>query len=232
MDLRVFNAGFETIYKNVGGSAVKATGFLAKNLFLSIFLLLVVGVSAAQAQEKRVVVLGDSLTAGYGLEGGVAFPEELQKSLIADGIDAKVENAGVSGDTSAGGLARLEWSIAGDKAPDLVIVALGGNDMLRGLDVAMTRKNLSGILSGLKEKKIPALLVGMKAQSQYTETFQMQFDQIYPDLAKEYGVTLYPFFLEGVALDPALNLPDGIHPNEKGLAEMVRRMSPVVKNLL
>lgn len=220
------------ISKNVGGSAVKATGFLAKSLFLSMFMMLVIGLSAAHAQEKRVVVLGDSLTAGYGLEGGVAFPEELQAALIKDGIDVKVENAGVSGDTSAGGLARLEWSIAGDKAPDLVLVALGGNDMLRGLDVSMTRKNLSGILSVLKEKKIPALLVGMKAQSQYTETFQKEFDKIYPDLAKEYGVTLYPFFLDGVALDPALNLPDGMHPNEKGIAEMVRRMSPVIKKLL
>lgn len=232
MALHIVNDGFKTIYRNVGGSALKATADCAKNLLLSLFVLLALGASVSYAQEKRVVVLGDSLTAGYGLEGGQAFPEQLQIGLVAAGLDIKVENAGVSGDTSAGGLARLDWSVAGDKAPDLVIVALGGNDMLRGLDVDMTRNNLSGILAALKEKNIPALLVGMKAQPQYSDRFRRSFDSIYPELAKEYSVPLYPFFLEGVALDPALNLADGIHPNENGVAEMVRRMTPIVKDLL
>ena len=228
----VVNAGFKKIYRNVGGYRPKATGFWLITLFLSLLIVTGAGVSSAQAQEKRVVVLGDSLTAGYGLEGGQAFPEQLQMALVADGVDVKVENAGVSGDTSAGGIARLDWSIAGDKTPDLVIVALGGNDMLRGLDVEMTKKNLSGILSVLKEKNIPALLVGMKAQPQYSEPFRNAFDALYPALAEEYDIVLYPFFLEGVALDPALNLADGIHPNEKGIAEMVRRMAPIVKKML
>ncbi len=226
------NHEFYTFYKSIGGSVSKATTSTLKILILFVFLGGLFGITPAHADTKRIVVLGDSLTSGYGLEGGQAFPEQLQKFLIAEGHDVKVENAGVAGDTSAGGLARLEWSIAGDKQPDLVIVALGGNDMLRGLDAAMTKENISRILSQLKEKNIAVLLAGMKAQTQYSAPYQEQFNKIYPDVAKQYQAKLYPFFLEGVALNADFNQPDGIHPNTKGIDEMIKRMAPTVKSLL
>jgi acyl-CoA thioesterase-1 len=180
----------------------------------------------------RVVALGDSLTAGYGLQAGEDFATKLQEALIADGVNVKIDNAGVSGDTSAGGKSRLEWAVAGDVKPRLVIVALGANDMLRGLDPAVTKENLGAILTELKKQKIPALLVGMKSPTNLGPLFQGKFDKIYPALAKEYNVPLYPFFLDGVAMKSELNLDDGIHPNTKGIEVIVKNILPAVKKAL
>lgn len=194
--------------------------------------ILMMNIGSAEAAAKRIVVLGDSLTAGYGLEGGQAFPEQLQIALTAEGLDVQVDNAGVSGDTTAGGLSRLDWAIQGDQPPNLVIVALGANDMLRGLPVAEAKKNLTKILEQLRDKKIPTLLAGMRAPAQYTLVFRGKFSDMYEDLADDFDVELYPFFLEGVALNPQLNQADGIHPNQQGVAVMVKNMTPVVKELL
>ncbi len=198
-------------------------------LLISFFLM---EINPAHAASKRVVVLGDSLTSGYGLEGGQGFPEQLQIALQEDGLDVQVDNAGVSGDTTAGGLSRLEWALEGDQTPDLVIVALGANDMLRGLPVDSTKKNLASILEQLRQKNIPTLLAGMRAPAQYSILFRGNFNKIYTNLAKEYDVSLYPFFLEGVALSPEMNQTDGMHPNQKGVAVMVENIAPLVKELL
>lgn len=180
----------------------------------------------------RIVALGDSLTAGYGLESGQDFATSLQKRLIAEGIDVKVDNAGVSGDTSAGGLSRVDWAVAGDPVPRLVIVTLGANDMLRGVDPSVTKKNLAGILDKLKEKKIPALLAGIRSPANLGSFFQGRFDHIYRELSDEYDVPLYPFFLEGVAMKAEYNQADGIHPNQKGIAIIVDNILPSVKKAL
>lgn len=200
---------------------------------LALLLVLFTFPLTAQADAPmRVVALGDSLTAGYGLETGEDFATKLQEALIADGINVKIDNAGVSGDTTAGGKSRLEWAIAGDTKPRLVIVALGANDMLRGLDPKVTKKNLGAILAELKKREIPALLVGMKSPTNLGPLFRSKYDKIYPELAKEYDVPLYPFFLDGVAMKADLNLDDGIHPNTKGIAVIVKNILPDVKDAL
>ncbi len=196
---------------------------------LFFIILTILSPRAIAAESLRVVALGDSLTSGYGLEAGEDFATKLEQALIADGVNIKVENAGVSGDTSAGGLARLDWAIQGDIKPHLVIIALGGNDMLRALDPSVTKKNIAAILEKLKARDIPVLLVGMKSPTNLGPLFRGRFDRIYPELAKEYDVSFYPFFLEGVAMNAELNLADGIHPNEKGIAVMVKNLVPVVK---
>ena len=201
--------------------------------FLAIFIALLISAPSGQAAEPaRVVALGDSLTAGYGLQQGQDFVSQLQAALIADGVSVKIENAGVSGDTSAGGKARLEWATAGDPKPRLVIVALGGNDLLRGIDPATTKANIDAILKDLKARDIPALLVGMKSPTNLGPLFQGKFDKIFPDLADEYDVPLYPFFLEGVAMTRSFNQDDGIHPNVEGVALIVKNMLPAVKDAL
>lgn len=203
--------------------------------FRAIFLLLAVTIFSATpafAEAKRVVALGDSLTAGYGLQPGEDYATQLQEALKAKGLDVKVDNAGVSGDTAAGGLSRLNWAISGEPKPDLVIVALGANDMLRGIDPATTKKNLSSILTTLKEKEIPAVLYGMKAPLNLSAPYRSKFNAIYPDLSKEFNAPLYPFFLEGVAMNSKLNLEDGVHPTKQGVALMVEKTSPLIeKNL-
>ena len=185
---------------------------------------------SALADLPRILVLGDSLVAGYGLPPGQSFPDALRRSLAAAGRDVTVINAGVSGDTTAGGLARLEWSL-GDN-PDAVIIVLGGNDMLRGLDPVATRSNLDTLIAALRQRDIHVLLAGMMAPRNMGPDFVDAFDSLYPDLARKYDIGLYPFFLEGVALDPDLNLPDGLHPNEQGIDEIVRRIRPSVDRLL
>lgn len=199
---------------------------------IAVFFILVIFALPAHAASKRVVVLGDSLTSGYGLQGGEDLPAKLQEKLIADGLDVKIENAGVSGDTTAGGKARLDWSIQGDQKPDLVIVALGANDMLRGIDPATTRQNLTDILDVLKAKNMQVLLVGMKAPMNMGDAYRAQFEVIYDDLAQKYKVPHYPFFLDGVAMNADLNQGDGMHPNTKGVAVIVQKMSPVITKLL
>lgn len=179
---------------------------------------------------KRLLVLGDSLTAGYGLAMEEAFPVQLEKSLQRAGYKVTVINAGVSGDTTAGGLARLEWALA--DAPHLVIVELGGNDALRGLPPEETFANLDAILDRLRDARVHIILTGMQAPRNLGEHYVTVFDLIYPQLAKKHKVSFYPFFLDGVALDPALNQADGIHPNASGVALIVARILPVVESLL
>ena len=179
---------------------------------------------------KLLLVLGDSLTAGYGLAAEEAFPVQLEKALRQAGYPVTVINAGVSGDTTAGGLARLSWALA-DK-PQLVIVALGGNDALRGLPPEDTRSNLDAILRQLNDAGVRIILTGMRAPRNLGEQYTATFDQVYPQLAKQHKVPFYPFFLDGVALDPVLNQPDGIHPNASGVAVIVARILPVVETVL
>jgi acyl-CoA thioesterase I len=182
------------------------------------------------AAATRILAFGDSLTAGLGVAPDQAFPAQLAARLKADGYDVTVDNGGVSGDTTAGGLARLDWTI-GDR-PDIVLLELGANDMLRGLDPKHAETNLDTMLSKLKAAKVKVLLIGMKASTNWGPDYQKDFDAIYPKLAKKYDVPLYPFFLEGVALDPKLNQPDMLHPNPAGVAVIVGRIVPAVEQLL
>jgi acyl-CoA thioesterase-1 len=182
------------------------------------------------SRPVRIMALGTSLTQGYGLPPGTEIPVQLQAALRAAGIDAIVVNAGVSGDTSADGLSRLDWALA-DK-PDAAIIELGSNDMLRGLPPQNTEKNLRAILTRLKAAKIPVLLCGMGAQRNLGPEYVKQFDPIYPRLAREFGVLFYPFVLEGVAMKPELNQADGMHPNPAGVKVIVGKMLPLVKKLV
>ncbi|MGQ3027841.1 MAG: arylesterase [Ferrovibrionaceae bacterium] len=184
----------------------------------------------AAAAPARILMLGDSITAGYGLAPEDALPRQLQDRLRKDGVDATVLDAGVSGDTTAGGRSRLAWSLA-DK-PTHVIVALGGNDLLRAIDPKDTRANLDAILAELKSRNIPTMLVGMMAPANLGRAYAADFDPIYPELAKKYGARLYPFLLDGVALDAKLNQQDGIHPNAQGVRVIVDRLAPQVEMLI
>ena len=198
---------------------------------LSIVLLLIMsGAGQAWAAPVKILALGTSLTQGYGLPPGTEFTVQLQAALKRSGIDAVVTNAGVSGDTSAGGLARLDWSLADH--PDAVILELGGNDMLRGIAPAETEKNLRAILSRLQSAHVKVLLTGMHAQRNLGADYVRQFDAIYPRLAKDYDVLFYPFILDGVALNPKLNQADGMHPNPAGVKVIVARILPLVKKLV
>ncbi len=184
----------------------------------------------AVAAPARILMLGDSITAGYGLAPEDALPRQLQDRLRKDGFEATVLDAGVSGDTTAGGRSRLAWSLA-DK-PTHVIVALGGNDLLRAIDPKDTRANLDTILAELKNRSIPTMLVGMMAPANLGRGYAAEFDPIYPELAKKYGVKLYPFLLDGVALDAKLNQQDGIHPNAQGVKVIIDRLAPQVETLI
>lgn len=182
------------------------------------------------ATPIRLAVLGDSLTAGYGLPGSAAFPVRLQQALKDKGIDADILNAGVSGDTITDGLSRLDWSIP--EGTQAVIVELGANDMLRGIDPKTSRAALEKILHRLKERNIAVLLCGMVAAPNFGPDYQKAFDAIYPDLAKQFGVPLYPFFLDGVAGDRSLNQEDGIHPTAAGVDIIVDRILPSVESFV
>ena len=188
------------------------------------------GAPGAAAGEARLLMLGDSITAGFGLAPEDGLVAQLRLRLQADGIGAVVLDGGVSGDTAAGGLARLDWML-GDR-PSHAVVALGGNDALRGLDPAETEAALAAILDRLAAEGIPVLLAGMKAPRNLGRAYAGAFDSLYPRLAARYGAVFYPFLLEGVAADPALNQPDGIHPNAKGAAAVAARLKPYVARLL
>ncbi|MEO1175063.1 MAG: arylesterase [Myxococcota bacterium] len=178
-----------------------------------------------------MVALGDSLTAGYGLaDTADAFPSKLEAALEKRGYSVTIENAGVSGDTSTGGRNRLDWSLSNQ--PDLVIVELGANDALRGIEPTVTEKNLDAILAELKKRKITTVLAGMRAPRNYGPEYAAEFDAIYPRLAQKHGALLYPFFLEGVALDPKLNQADGIHPTSAGVDIIVQGILPTVVRAL
>ena len=187
-------------------------------------------VSPAAADPVEIVALGDSLTAGYGLNPGESFPEQLQAVLEDRGYDVSVANAGVSGDTAADGLARLEWSVPAEA--DIVIVELGANDALRGIDPALTRQALSELLAKLVAREQTVLFAGMLAPRNLGDDYAAAFDAIYPELAAEYGTAFYPFFLEGIATDPALNQADGIHPNAEGVSRIVEAIAPLVEELV
>ena len=188
--------------------------------------------SAAGAAEppKKLMVFGDSLTAGYGLPRGEAFPVKLQERLKQEGAEVEVLGQGVSGDTTAGGLSRIEYALK--KNPDYVILELGGNDMLRAIDPAVTRANLTKMLEILKARKIPVLLAGMRVYGNLGPNVDAAYVKMYKELAEKYDCVLYPFFLDGVVADRALNLDDGIHPNEKGIAVIIDRILPAVAELL
>lgn len=183
------------------------------------------------AAPLRLLVLGDSLAAGYGLPQDQGFVPQLQAALAARGRAVQVLNAGVSGDTTAGGLARLDWALA--DRPQAVILELGGNDGLRALPPAASRTNLAAILDRLRSRGIPVLLAGMLAPPNLGAAYGAEFAAVFQGLAREYPDTIfYPFFLEGVAGDAGLNQPDGIHPNGQGVLEIVRRILPAVETLL
>lgn len=184
---------------------------------------------SAEAAPLKILAFGTSLTEGYGLPPGTEFTTVLERRLKQAGLDASVINAGVSGDASSDGVSRLDWSLA--DRPDAVIVELGSNDALRGIDPALTEKNLSVILGTLKSDHIPTLLIGMKAPRNLGPDYARAFDPIYPRLAARYGTLLYPFMLDGVALNPKLNQADGIHPNPAGVKIIVDRMFPFVQKL-
>ncbi len=196
-----------------------------RQIFFSALALLATLSLPAAARGLHLVVLGDSLSAGYLLPADAAFPAVLQKALRDKGYDVDIDNAGVSGDTSAGALARLDWTL-GDGA-DGVIVEIGANDMLRGLDPALIRGNIDAILARLKERKIVALLAGMVTAPNMGVEYAAKFNPIYPELAKKYGAPLYPFFLEGVAGQKGMQLPDGLHPTREGVEAIVAGILPV-----
>ena len=186
--------------------------------------------AAREAKPIKMVVLGDSLSAGLGLSASSAFPARLQKSLETKGIAVDMINAGVSGDTTSGGRDRLDWSVP--EGTEAVILELGANDALRGIDPRVTRAALTDILTRLKARKIAVLLCGMVAPPNYGSDYSARFNAIYPELAKSFGVPLYPFFLEGVATDARLNQADGLHPTEEGVDVIVKNILPTVEAFL
>ena len=200
---------------------------MLRNFIFLVFTMLLV--LPAQA-GVTVLALGDSLTAGYGLEPGHAMPDVLQAALQKDGKDITIINAGISGDTAAQAAARLDWSLT----PDVkgIILELGANDALRGLPPEGADKALREIMDKAKAKNLPVLILGMKAPPNLGSDYQTKFDAIYPKLAEDYGAALYPFYLDGVAADPKLNQQDGMHPNDAGLAIIIQRLEPVVANFV
>lgn len=185
---------------------------------------------ATAAEQIRILALGDSLTAGYGLDINDGFTAQLERKLTALGYSVRVLNGGVSGDTSAGGRARLDWALA--DRPTHAIVELGANDGLRGLDPGAMRENLDAIIRRLHDAGVAVLLAGMRAPPNLGSAYTSAFNRVFPELAKKHNVVLYPFFLAGVASRPALNLRDGIHPNREGIAIIVDRITPYVVRLL
>jgi len=220
----------QTLFKTilVGFAALLAPTLVAQDLALS----------AAQAPQRtaqpvRVLAFGDSLTQGYGVPPGTEFPARLERVLNARGLNVTVINAGVSGETSAGGLARIDWLLGdGPNGPDAAIVELGANDGLRGLPAAEMEKNLDGILAKLKARGIPVLFTGMKAPRNFGARYAAEYDGVFPKLAAKYQSLFYPFFLEGVVLDRALLQPDGLHPNPQGVDAIVRGMTPLAERLV
>lgn len=197
---------------------------------LILFLGICGALSSARAEPLKIVGFGDSLMAGFGLGPDEGFTQKLEAALRAKGHDVTVTNAGVSGDTSSGGLSRLDWSVP--DGTQLVILELGANDMLRGVSPAITQKHLDAMLAKLRQRKIAVLLAGMRAAPNLGADYQSSFDAIFPKLAEKFGVPLYPFFLEGVAGDATFQLEDGLHPNAKGIDRMVEHILPEVEKAI
>ncbi|EPE95855.1 arylesterase [Rhizobium grahamii] len=204
--------------------------FKVAGLHIAVIVASLIFAVAASARTISLVGFGDSLMAGYQLPPGDGFPEKLQAALKAKGVDISIANAGVSGDTTTGGLARIDWSIPG--GTDGVILELGANDALRGIPPQESEKNLDQMIARLKERGIAVLLVGMLAPPNMGGDYAAQFNSIYQKLAQKHGVALYPFFLDGVALDASLKLDDGMHPNSKGINVMVEKMEPAITQFL
>ncbi|MBA2126117.1 arylesterase [Hyphomicrobium methylovorum] len=205
---------------------------LALAIVLSLLSSPLSAVDAADVPTTPVTILafGDSLTAGYGVKATEAFPAQLQMALEAKGYKVTVLNGGVSGDTTSGGAQRLDWAL--EPPPDGVILELGANDALRGIDPKEPRANLDAMLEKLKAKNIAVLIAGMRAPNNWGADYSKAFDAIYPDLAAKYGYPLYPFFLDGVALDRSFSQSDGLHPTAAGIAEIVKRILPEVETLV
>ena len=217
----------------IQSTVLKAMSLAHRRLFaLQLFVIasMVLAAAPIRAEPVTLLALGDSLTAGYGLGPGEGFPAQLEEALLARGHDVRIIDAGVSGDTSSGGLARLDWSL--DPVTDAVIVELGANDALRGIDPSVTRASLDGILTELGQRDLPVLLAGMVAPPNMGQAYGEAFNPIYADLAETHDTILYPFFLEGVAADPSLNQADGIHPTAEGIGLIVERILPYVEDLL
>ncbi len=227
----IFEIRLDPVKKNPHIRGMKS---MMKILTLFLFLGGLFFSSAWAEEEKVVLAMGDSLMAGYNLPPNRGFPHQLEDWLLEQGLNIRVINAGVSGDTSTAALERLEWTLAGapNSKPDLLIVEFGGNDMLRGIDPALTRRNLDAILRIATGRGIKVLFTGMLAAPNMGPDYRADFDAIYPDLAEKYGVNFYPFFLEGVAGRAELNLGDGIHPNVRGVGVMVANIGPVIEDLL
>ena len=199
-------------------------------LFAALMSLIFSSPALAAPRPIKLVAFGDSLTAGYRLPADVAFPAVLERMLKAKGRDVSIANAGVSGDTTTGGLDRLDWSVP--DGTEGVILELGANDMLRGTDPAIARRNLTAMLDQLKARGIPVLIAGMQAAPNLGPDYRAKFDAIFPDLAKRYGLILYPFFLDGIIGDAGQHLDDGLHPNTKGVETIAARMLPTVERFL
>lgn len=198
--------------------------------FSGVLLGMTLAVNAAIAKPAEILAFGDSITAGFGLPAQEAFPARLEAKLRADGLAVHVINAGNSGDTTADGLARLDWALA--QKPDVVILELGANDALRGLDPTAVRANLDKMIGKIQASAAKVLLVGMLAPANFGKEYEQAFNRIYPELAEAHGVALVPFVLDGVALDPQLNQPDGLHPNERGVAVIVEHIAPYIARLI
>ena len=220
---------------NEEGSSLRYSSFtrVLKHRIVTVVTILMAGAGltgAAAADGGRLMILGDSLTAGHGLPQEEAFPVKLQAALRAKGHKIEVINSGVSGDTTAGGLARLDWALA--PKPTHVLVELGANDMLRAVDPGVTKQNLDRIVTKLQARNIKVMLAGMYASPNLGKTYTDAFRTLYTDLALTHGIPLYPFFLDGVAAERDLNQDVGIHPNEKGVAVIVERILPSIEAFL
>lgn len=226
-DLRRYGRGFTLVQAFAAFFALAA-------LFLTVPAPMALAQSAAPAtpagKTLKLVVFGDSLSAGYNLPGNAAFPAVLEQALREKGVSVEIVNAGVSGDTTQGGLERLDWSVP--DGTDGVILELGANDALRGIDPAQTRQSLEAMVTRLKERRIPVMLAGMYAPRNLGADYAKRFDAIYPELAEKYGLVLYPFFLEGIAGDRALNQADGLHPTAEGVKVIVRAILPTVERFI
>jgi acyl-CoA thioesterase-1 len=198
--------------------------------FLALAFLVMAAAGWTSATAQTILALGDSLTAGYGLNAADSFPSRLEAALRKSGRDVRVINGGVSGDTTAGGLARLDWLMQ-DK-PDLVIVELGANDALRGIEPAATRRNLAAIIDGIHKTGATVLLTGMLAPPNMGSEYGKAFNALFGNLARDHNIVFYPFFLEGVAAQPSLNQNDGMHPNAEGVTQIVNRILPTVLQAL
>jgi acyl-CoA thioesterase I len=209
-----------------------AEAMLFKAMIRGLFVIgwITAAIGFSRAEPMRIVAFGDSLSAGYELPENEGFPKQLEAALKAKGLDVIVENSAVSGDTSSGGLERLDWSIA--DGTTLVVIELGANDALRGIDPALTRSNMDAMITRLKARNIKVVLAGMLAPPNMGEAYAKPFNAIYPDLATQYDISLYPFFMDGVITKSDLKLSDGLHPNAKGVAVIVSGILPVIESEL